>query len=231
MQAASQNGHVDVLKLLLKHNVDLEAEVRFNHTDHLIDMHLYDSGNCLTSDVKLIVIQDKDGDRAVHHAAFGDEGSVIEVLQRGGADLNARNKRRQTPLHIAVNKGHLQVVKTLLDFGCHPSLQVFIFHLPMKSRVQNSVQHSITMLVEVSGLQKSNTQIFFFRIQKVIRPCMMPLARREMTCCQFFWSLVLMSPLPTITASMLYIMPPCEETPGMCFTFSYSGQDKYYWLL
>lgn len=69
--------------------------------------------------------QDKDGDRAVHHAAFGDEGSVIEVLHRGGADLNARNKRRQTPLHIAVNKGHLQVVKTLLDFGCHPSLQVF----------------------------------------------------------------------------------------------------------
>lgn len=27
MQAASQNGHVDVLKLLLKNNVDLEAEV------------------------------------------------------------------------------------------------------------------------------------------------------------------------------------------------------------
>ncbi len=74
--------------------------------------------------------KDKDGDRAVHHAAFGDEGSVIEVLQRGGADLNARNKRRQTPLHIAVNKGHLQVVKTLLDFGCHPSLQVSItYHL------------------------------------------------------------------------------------------------------
>ncbi|XP_075444629.1 E3 ubiquitin-protein ligase MIB1 [Ascaphus truei] len=95
MQAASQNGHVDILKLLLKQNVDVEAE-------------------------------DKDGDRAVHHAAFGDEGAVIEVLHRGGADLNARNKRRQTPLHIAVNKGHLQVVKTLLDFGCHPSLQVIL---------------------------------------------------------------------------------------------------------
>lgn len=59
---------------------------------------------------------------------------MIEVLHRGSADLNARNKRRQTPLHIAVNKGHLQVVKTLLDFGCHPSLQVkqiltFIFCL------------------------------------------------------------------------------------------------------
>lgn len=30
MQAASQNGHVDVLKLLLKHNVDLEAEVIYH---------------------------------------------------------------------------------------------------------------------------------------------------------------------------------------------------------
>ena len=37
---------------------------------------------------------------------------------------NARNKRRQTALHIAINKGHVGVVKTLLDLQCHPSLQV-----------------------------------------------------------------------------------------------------------
>lgn len=54
-------------------------------------------------------IEDKDGDRAIHHAAFGDESSVIEQLHTGGADLNARNKRRQTPLHIGVNKGELIV--------------------------------------------------------------------------------------------------------------------------
>jgi len=50
-------------------------------------------------------IEDKDGDRAIHHSAFGDESGVIEQLHAGGADLNARNKRRQTPLHIGVNKG------------------------------------------------------------------------------------------------------------------------------
>uniref|UniRef100_A0A8C4R8F4 RING-type E3 ubiquitin transferase n=1 Tax=Eptatretus burgeri TaxID=7764 RepID=A0A8C4R8F4_EPTBU len=93
LQAASQNGHVDVIKSLLAFAVDVEAE-------------------------------DKDGDRAVHHAAYGDEGTVIDTLYRGGADPNARNKRRQTPLHVAVNKGHLQVVGTLLGLGCHPSLQV-----------------------------------------------------------------------------------------------------------
>ena len=69
--------------------------------------------------------EDKDGDRAVHHAAFGDEPGVMGLLARAGADLNARNKRRQTALHIAVNKGHVGVVKTLLDLQCHPSLQVW----------------------------------------------------------------------------------------------------------
>uniref|UniRef100_A0A8C6V5H5 E3 ubiquitin-protein ligase MIB1 n=1 Tax=Neogobius melanostomus TaxID=47308 RepID=A0A8C6V5H5_9GOBI len=120
MQAASQNGHVDVLKLLLKHSVDLEAE-------------------------------DKDGDRAVHHAAFGDEGSVIEVLQRGGADLNARNKRRQTPLHIAVNKGHLQVVKTLLDFGCHPSLQDSEGDTPLHDAISKKRDDMLSVLLEAGA--------------------------------------------------------------------------------
>ncbi|XP_005102534.2 E3 ubiquitin-protein ligase MIB1 [Aplysia californica] len=92
LQAASQNGHIEVIKVLIKHDVNMEVE-------------------------------DKDGDRAVHHAAFGDEPAVIELLHRGGADLNARNKRRQTPLHIGVNKGHIGVVRSLLDLGSHPSLQ------------------------------------------------------------------------------------------------------------
>ena len=48
----------------------------------------------------------------------------MELLAHTGADLNARNKRRQTALHIAVNKGHVGVVKTLLELSSHPSLQV-----------------------------------------------------------------------------------------------------------
>ena len=97
LQAASQNGHLEVIKVLLKYQSDVE-------------------------------IEDKDGDRAVHHAAFGDEPGVIELLKQVNADLNARNKRRQTPLHIAVNKGHIGVVKALLELGCHPSLQVNTLH-------------------------------------------------------------------------------------------------------
>ena len=68
--------------------------------------------------------QDKDGDRAVHHASFGDEPDIIDLLARHGVDLNARNRHKQTPLHVAVNKGHVSVIKVLLQHQCHPSLQV-----------------------------------------------------------------------------------------------------------
>ncbi|OWR41866.1 E3 ubiquitin-protein ligase mind-bomb, partial [Danaus plexippus plexippus] len=90
--AAAQNGHVEVLRVLLEAGAEADAE-------------------------------DRDGDRAAHHAAFGDESAALRALAAAGADLNARNRRRQTPLHIAVNKGHLAVVRTLLQLAVHPSLQ------------------------------------------------------------------------------------------------------------
>jgi len=52
--------------------------------------------------IVFVFFKDKDGDRAVHHAAFGDEAEVLELIAKAGADLNARNKRRQTALHIGI---------------------------------------------------------------------------------------------------------------------------------
>ncbi|CAN8025963.1 unnamed protein product, partial [Ixodes persulcatus] len=122
LQAASQNGHVEVVKILLRYNADVE-------------------------------IEDKDGDRAVHHTAFGDEPSVMDLLARAGADLNARNKRRQTPLHIAVNKGHVGVVKTLLDLGCHPSLQASDCEgdTPLHDAISKKRDDMLTLLLDHSA--------------------------------------------------------------------------------
>lgn len=118
LQAASQNGHIEVIEVLLRHSVNVE-------------------------------IEDKDGDRAVHHAAFGDEPAVIELLSKeAGADLNARNKRRQTALHIAVNKGHLNVVKTLIALGCHPSLQDSEGDTPLHDAISKEHDEMLALLLE-----------------------------------------------------------------------------------
>lgn len=40
-----------------------------------------------------------------------------EALIQAGADINARNNLRHTPLHIAVNKGHKDIVALLIQEG------------------------------------------------------------------------------------------------------------------
>lgn len=117
LQAGSQNGHLEVIQVLLNHSADVE-------------------------------IEDKDGDRAVHHAAFGDEPTVIDLLSKAGADLNARNKRRQTALHIAINKGHFNVVKTLLELNCHPSLQDSEGDTPLHDAISKEQDEMLSLLLD-----------------------------------------------------------------------------------
>ncbi|XP_058117166.1 E3 ubiquitin-protein ligase MIB1 [Anopheles ziemanni] len=117
LQAASQNGHLEVIQVLLRYQADVE-------------------------------IEDKDGDRAVHHAAFGDEPAVMGLLAKAGADLNARNKRRQTALHIAVNKGHFNVVKTLLELSCHPSLQDSEGDTPLHDAISKEHDNMLSLLLD-----------------------------------------------------------------------------------
>lgn len=117
LQAAAQNGHLDVIKVLMKFNVDLE-------------------------------IEDKDGDRAIHHAAFGNESNVIELLSNANCDLNSRNKRRQTALHIGINKGHVDVVRMLLRCGAHSSLCDSEGDTPMHDAISKKHDDIIEILLE-----------------------------------------------------------------------------------
>lgn len=47
---------------------------------------------------------------------------VLNLLLEKGADVNACNKWRETPLLIAANNGHVEAVKALLATGADPSL-------------------------------------------------------------------------------------------------------------
>ncbi|XP_013168101.1 PREDICTED: E3 ubiquitin-protein ligase mib1 [Papilio xuthus] len=117
LQAAAQNGHVEVIRALVEAGAEADAE-------------------------------DRDGDRAAHHAAFGDEPAALRALAAAGADLNARNRRRQTPLHIAVNKGHLGVVRTLLQLAVHPSLQDSEGDTPLHDAISKKRDDILTLLLD-----------------------------------------------------------------------------------
>jgi len=59
--------------------------------------------------------QDGEGWTALHHAAFNGHAKCIEILLTAGCDPATKNKREDTPLHIAISKGTTHIAKLLLD--------------------------------------------------------------------------------------------------------------------
>uniref|UniRef100_H2YAN8 RING-type E3 ubiquitin transferase n=1 Tax=Ciona savignyi TaxID=51511 RepID=H2YAN8_CIOSA len=104
--------------------------------------------SCLIQHDSDLEIEDKDGNRAIHHSAFVDEAGVVELLVREGCDANARNKRRQTALHIGVNRGHVWVVQTLLELGCHASLQDAEGDTPLHDAILKKRDDMLTFLLD-----------------------------------------------------------------------------------
>lgn len=66
------------------------------------------------------------GDTALHMAARMGNPDIVRTLLQYGADPNAQNRDKNTPLHIAINNQHPHtstIVTTLLRFGADPSLR------------------------------------------------------------------------------------------------------------
>ena len=147
MSAAGDRDRVRGLMLRLDHQVNgvfaghtaLQAACQNGHDD--IVTALLEVG----ADIEL---EDDDGDRGVHHAAFGDAAGVMQLMGAAGADLNARNKRRQTPLHISVNKGHIDVVSVLLEHSCHTSLQDSEGDTPLHDAISKKRDDMISILLD-----------------------------------------------------------------------------------
>jgi len=53
----------------------------------------------------------------LHIAAYNGCNEIIELLIENGADINARNKRGETPLMYAIENGKVQTAKIFIDKG------------------------------------------------------------------------------------------------------------------
>ena len=73
----------------------------------------------------------KTGDGVLHLAALSGNPEVVERLLRAGADLEARNRARQTALHVAAREGRFGLVKCLVRAGSDVSVVDVIGRTPL----------------------------------------------------------------------------------------------------
>lgn len=94
-------------------------------------------------------------DSPLHAAARGAQVSAMQLLLEQGGDVNKRNSRGETPLHIAAGlKGagdqQTQVVMLLLASGCDVSAANVLGDSPMQV-AQRSGNHDVTLMLSRSG--------------------------------------------------------------------------------
>ena len=56
-------------------------------------------------------------------ASFGNAVTIQLLLEQFGADPNTKNFQNMTPLHDAVIRNDLEIVKVLIKFGADPTIK------------------------------------------------------------------------------------------------------------
>ena len=123
---AASNGNMQALSLLLKAGAMIDVQ-DFNE---MYPLSLAISGNHLEA-VKLLTkggakLNSKSfgGSTALHGALEKNINPQIPIyLIQAGANVNAEDDEKDTPLHYAVNIGNIDVVKALLKAGADPDAE------------------------------------------------------------------------------------------------------------
>ena len=104
LQVAIQNGHAEIVRLLLAHIDDIDAGAGASRTPPLFmtvgHLEFADMIFARGADVN---VRNKSGDSVMHFAIL-DPPSANYFLARG-AKINARNERDVLPVHVAAENG------------------------------------------------------------------------------------------------------------------------------
>ena len=119
LHSAAENGHEEVVSLLLEASADKDAAISHGTTA----LHFAAGGGHVRV-VRLLLESGADKDAAIsdgwtalHWAAKNGLNEVVQLLLESGADKEAATSRGTTALHVAAEHHHLDAVRLLLEFG------------------------------------------------------------------------------------------------------------------
>ena len=127
---ASQNGHADVVSILLEARAGLDLSRKDGVTPLLVA-----SQNGHTEVVRVLTtagaavhLSRKDRATPLFMASWKGHTETVRILLAAGADPDRSCRGGDTPLFIASQEGHAEVVRILLEAGANPSISWRLLH-------------------------------------------------------------------------------------------------------
>ncbi|KAF3422214.1 hypothetical protein E2986_02757 [Frieseomelitta varia] len=128
LHMAARYGHRDAVKMLINAGASVSAVNKKQHTllmcaaqgnnVHVVE-YLAEAVESLNGDAT-----DCTGATALHHAASAGHPTMITALANvPRIELNARDKKGQTPVHYACTQEHLEAVEVLIGLGANVDAQ------------------------------------------------------------------------------------------------------------
>ena len=159
---AALNGNTQALDLLLKAGAIVDVQ-DFNE---MYPLNLAISRNHLEA-IKLLVkagskLNNKiyGGSTALHSALEKDINPQIPIyLIQAGANVNAADDDKETPLHYAVNTGNPEVVKALIKAGANPDAENSRRTTPLMMAVVKDDLPMIQLLITSGAIVKTSKSI------------------------------------------------------------------------
>ncbi|CAH1133577.1 unnamed protein product [Ceutorhynchus assimilis] len=120
---ASNNKHIKIIKLLIENNINVLAQDKQGQTAFHLAVANGDM-DVLTvlfkTEIKLMAVTNNKGQTALHLAAQYGHINIVEMLIES-VNINAKNINDETPLIVATDNGHNDVVITLLKHKAETS--------------------------------------------------------------------------------------------------------------
>lgn len=150
INSAAENGHIEIVKLLLANGADITVQDAKGWTPlnsaawggHLeVVKLLLENGADFT-------VPSNDYWTPLVVAAYHGHLSVVQLLLEKGADIIASTEDGWTPLNSAARGGHLEVVKLLLENGADMTVQDADGWTPLNSAAREGHEEVVKLLLD-----------------------------------------------------------------------------------
>ena len=107
---------------------------------------------CLRAGADVNARYGKDRRTPLHAAAWSStEPAVFVALLKAGADVDARDDQRRTPLHIVSYRGSQELITTLLKAGADVNARMIFDHTPLSQAAAYGHSAAITTLLKAGA--------------------------------------------------------------------------------